>query len=129
MSRVPDGLWYTSDHEWVRFEDDDFARVGITDYAQGELGDIVFVEAPDVGRFVLAGERAGTIEAVKAVAELVAPVSGVVTAVNNAIGREPGLVNSDPYGAGWLFTVQLPVSGVPTELLSASAYLGRIGAR
>lgn len=129
MSQVPTALSYTIAHEWVQFEAARIARVGITDYDQGELGDIVFVELPAVGVSVTAGGAVGTIEAVKAVAELFAPVGGTVVSVNDALQGDPGLVNRDPYGGGWFFTVRLPESYSRTELLSAEEYLARLGAR
>jgi glycine cleavage system H protein len=128
VADVPADLWYTTDHEWVRFEDDGMvARVGITDFAQRELGDVVFVEAPAVGVEVIAGAACGTIEAVKAVAELMAPVSGRVVRVNEAIDKDPAVVNQEPYGGGWLFAVVPERPGVVEGLLSPRAYLGFIG--
>lgn len=106
MSLVPDGLKYTKDHEWAKF-DGAAATVGITDHAQRELGDIVFVELPKVGASVKAGESFGTVEAVKTVAELYAPVSGKVTEVNTALAADAGVINQDPYGAGWIIKVEV----------------------
>ena len=102
MSNVPDDLRYTEEHEYVRRTDEaSVAEVGITDYAQGELGDVVFVELPKVGDRFNRMQVFGTIEAVKAVSELFAPVAGEVVGVNGSLDASPGLVNSDPYGAGW----------------------------
>ena len=122
----PDTLKYTKDHEWVRI-DGSTGTVGITDYAQGELGDVVFVELPAPGRTVRQGESFGTIEAVKAVSELFCPLSGEVVGSNPALDGDPGTVNRDPYGAGWM--VRLRVSN-PSEfgtLLDAAAYQAKIG--
>ena len=104
MSLVPDELLYTKDHEWARLENG-VATVGVTDHAQRELGDIVFVELPKVGARLKAGESFGTIEAVKTVAELYAPLAGVVTEVNTDLATDAGVVNQDPYGKGWILKV------------------------
>lgn len=119
MSSIPANLQYTKDHEWALVEGG-VATVGITDHAQHELGDIVFVELPKVGAAVKAGESFGTIEAVKTVAELYAPVSGTVTAVNTALADDAGVVNTDPYGKGWI--LKITVSGETGELMDAGAY-------
>ena len=119
MSSIPANLQYTKDHEWALVEGG-IATVGITDHAQHELGDIVFVELPKVGAAVKAGESFGTIEAVKTVAELYAPVSGTVTAVNTALADDAGVVNTDPYGKGWI--LKITVSGETGELMDAGAY-------
>ena len=119
MSLIPDNLKYTKDHEWASVEGS-LATVGITDHAQRELGDIVFVELPKVGASVKAGETFGTIEAVKTVAELYAPVSGKVTEVNNDLGADAGVINTDPYGTGWI--VKIEVAGATDELIDAAAY-------
>jgi glycine cleavage system H protein len=119
MSAVPGNLQYTKDHEWTLIEGD-LATIGITDHAQRELGDIVFVELPKIGAELKAGESFGTIEAVKTVAELYAPVSGTVTAVNEALSGDAGVVNSDPYGKGWI--VKVRVSGGREGLMDAASY-------
>ena len=120
MSLVPDGLKYTKDHEWAKFEGA-VAIVGVTDHAQRELGDIVFVELPKVGAAVKAGESFGTVEAVKTVAELYAPVTGKVTEVNAALAADAGVINQDPYGAGWIIKVE--VDNPSTEgMLDAAGY-------
>ena len=119
MSLIPENLQYTKDHEWALVESGT-ATVGVTDHAQRELGDIVFVELPKVGASVKAGESFGTIEAVKTVAELYAPVSGVVEAVNNDLGADAGVINTDPYGKGWI--VKIKVEGATDELVSAAEY-------
>jgi glycine cleavage system H protein len=119
MSLVPDGLKYTKDHEWAKLEGA-VATIGVTDHAQRELGDIVFVELPKVGANVSAGQSFGTIEAVKTVAELYAPVSGTVEAVNTALAADAGVINQDPYGKGWIIKVKL--SGSQEGLLDAAGY-------
>jgi glycine cleavage system H protein len=119
MSLIPDGLKYTKDHEWAKLEGA-VATVGVTDHAQKELGDIVFVELPKVGATITSGQSFGTIEAVKTVAELYAPVSGTVEAVNTALAADAGVINQDPYGKGWIIKVK--VSGGQEGLLDAAAY-------
>jgi glycine cleavage system H protein len=118
---VPDDLRYSSDHEWVRVEDGRF-RIGITDYAQDALGDVVFVQVPDVGSEFSAGAVLGEIESTKSVSEIYAPVQGVVVEVNAELEGTPELVNSDPYGTGWLALIE-PVDLRSVEtLLDAAAY-------
>jgi glycine cleavage system H protein len=124
--KIPAELKYTAEHEWVR-EEEGVATVGITDYAQGELGDIVFLELPKVGTQVKAGAECGTIEAVKTVAQLYAPVTGKVTEVNATLENEASLVNQDPYGAGWMLKIKLAEPSELGELLSPSDYEARIG--
>lgn len=119
MSLVPDGLKYTKDHEWAKIEGA-VATIGITDHAQRELGDIVFVELPKVGATVAAGQSFGTIEAVKTVAELYAPMSGTVEAVNTALAADAGVINQDPYGKGWIIKVK--TSGSAEGLLDVAGY-------
>lgn len=120
---VPGELYYTPEHEWVAISGAT-ASVGITDYAQRALGDVVFVSAPAAGARVTSGEPCGEVESTKSVSDLYSPVDGEVTEVNPEIEDDPGLVNSDPYGAGWLFKVQLDdASGeLPPGLLSATEY-------
>ena len=117
----PDDLRYTRDHEWVRVEGRR-ATVGITDYAQKQLGDVVFVELPAVGRRLKAGESFGTVESVKAVSELLSPVSGDVVETNGSLAKQPELVNSDPYRAAWMIVVDLADAGTPAEQMDAKAY-------
>jgi glycine cleavage system H protein len=117
---VPGDLRYTSDHEWVRIDGDE-GVVGITQYAADQLGDIVFVELPEVGRTLERGAAFGVVESVKAVSDLLAPVSGEVIAVNDALGDQPELVNSDPYGGGWMVRMRLPGAGAD-GLLDPAAY-------
>jgi glycine cleavage system H protein len=126
VSEIRQDLQYTKDHEYIRPSDDpSVVFVGITDYAQGELGDVVYVELPQVGRTLEAHEVFGTIEAVKAVSELYSPLAGEVVEVNQRLDGEPALVNSDPYGDGWM--IKLRVSGSRDGLLDASAYGSLIG--
>ncbi len=118
---VPTDLHYTSDHEWVRVEGDQ-ATIGITAYAADQLGDIVFVELPDPGRTLAQFAAFGVVESVKAVSDLFAPVSGDVTEANGALAADPELVNSDPYGAGWMIRVGLTDPAQLDGLLDATAY-------
>jgi len=118
---VPEDLKYTREHEWVLVEGKE-ATIGITDYAQSELGDVVYVEFPPVGETVRAGEPAGTIEAVKTVADLFAPLSGEVIEVNETLADEPERVNRDPYGEGWMFKVRVEDAADLDDLLGAAGY-------
>ncbi len=123
----PDDLKYTDEHEWVRAGGES-VRVGITDFAQDQLGDIVFVQLPDVGTAVSAGDAIGELESTKSVSEVYAPVSGEITAVNEALNATPELVNSDAYGEGWLFEVRLSDAGALDSLMDAAAYQAVAGA-
>ena len=119
---VPDDLSYTAEHEWLAI-DGTVASVPITDHAQSALGDVVFVSVPAVGAKVTAGQPCGEVESTKSVSDLYSPVDGEVIEVNDAVDDDPSLVNSDPYGAGWLFRVQLGAGGdSPSGLLSADEY-------
>ncbi|MEE9578568.1 MAG: glycine cleavage system protein GcvH [Gemmatimonadota bacterium] len=123
MSGIPEVLRYTEEHEYVRSADsEDEIVVGITDYAQGELGDVVYVELPAVGDSFERMEVFGTIEAVKAVSDLYSPVSGEVVAVNEALEEDPALVNSDPHGEGWMIRLRVQDPSDLDELLDAEAY-------
>jgi glycine cleavage system H protein len=124
---VPANLRYTKDHEWVRLDGDE-ATVGITAYAAEQLGDIVFVELPEGGRSLSQFAAFGVVESVKAVSDLFAPLSGEVTTTNDALGGSPELVNSDPYGDGWMIRVRLSEPGEVDELLDAPAYDALIAA-
>lgn len=124
---IPTDLRYTRDHEWVRIEGDT-ATVGITDFAQGELGDIVFVEVGTVGDAVAAGEVFGTIEAVKTVSDLYMPVEGEVLEFNSALDASPDAVNSDPYGAGWIVRVKVAAGADLSGLLDAAEYTASLSA-
>lgn len=116
---IPEDLKYTKEHEWVRIEGD-AAVVGITDHAQQELGDLVFVELPRAGDSLTAGQVLGTVESVKAVSELFAPVGGEVIGINEALTDRPELINQDPYGEGWMLRVK--ISETPGDLMSAGDY-------
>ena len=122
MANVPDNLHYSKDHEWVRVEGDT-AVIGITDHAQEQLGDVVYVAVPTPGTKVTAGEPCGEVESTKSVSDIYAPADGEVAEVNPELEDDPGLVNSDPYGAGWLFTIRLAGDDeLPPGLLSAAEY-------
>ncbi len=128
MSKVPDDLLYTEEHEYVRKSDvDDVVEIGITDYAQGQLGDVVYVDLPKLGAKYTKMEPFGTIEAVKAVSELYCPVAGEVVEVNDGIENDPSVVNKDPYGAGWMIKLKVKNPGELDELLSPDAYTSHIG--
>jgi glycine cleavage system H protein len=130
VSDIPPDLHYTAEHEWVRRSGQDTARIGITDFAQSALGDVVFVQLPDVGTELTAGESFGEVESTKSVSDLYAPVSGKVSAVNGDLDGSPQLVNSDPYGAGWLLDVQVAdaaeLETAIATLLDAEAYRGTL---
>lgn len=119
---LPDDLKYTAEHEWVRDEGDGPVRVGITDYAQDALGDIVYVSLPAVGDHVEAGSPVGELESTKSVSDLFAPVTGTVAATNDALTSNPELCNSDPYGDGWVFDVEIDDRGGMEGLLTAQDY-------
>jgi len=121
MANIPEDLHYSKDHEWVRVEGD-VVVIGITDYAQNSLGDVVYVELPKVGEEFAANESFGSVESVKAVSEMFSPVSGAVVAVNEALADEPEKVNGDPYGEGWMIRVRLSNSGEVDSLLTAAEY-------
>jgi len=123
---IPAELKYTKDHEWARIEDD-VVTVGITDYAQGELGDVVYVELPEVGDTIEKETTFGTIEAVKAVADLFCPISGEIVAINEKLEDDPEIINKDPYGDGWMVKIKVSDSGELEELMDAGAYEKHIG--
>lgn len=118
---IPEDLQYTSDHEWVRIVDGN-ARVGITDYAQDALGDVVFVEVPAVGAKVELGGSIGEVESTKSVSDIYAPLSGAVVEINEALDASPGKLNEDPYGEGWLFVISIGEESELAGLLDAAAY-------
>ncbi len=124
---LPENLKYTREHEWIRV-DGDVAVVGITDFAQGELGDIVFVEIETVGETLEKGETFGTVEAVKTVSDLFMPVAGEVTEFNTALEDGPELINKDPYGDGWMIKIRLSDPAQLDELMDAEAYQAMLGA-
>jgi glycine cleavage system H protein len=121
MANIPEDLHYSKDHEWVRVEGD-VAVIGITDYAQNSLGDVVYVELPKVGEEFAANESFGSVESVKAVSEMFSPVSGTVAEVNEALNDEPEKVNGDPYGEGWMIRVRMSSPGQVDSLLTAAEY-------
>jgi len=127
---LPSNLKYTKDHEWLRLEGDDIAYIGITEFAQGELGDIVYVEVETEGETIEIGEVFGTVEAVKTTADLFMPVSGEILEFNPKLSADgdddPALVNSDPYGEGWIIKIKLTNTEELDELMDASAYEGEI---
>ena len=128
MSDIPQDLYYTEEHEYLKATDEESVYfVGVTDYAQGELGDVVFLELPDLGVSFKRMDTFGTIEAVKAVSDLFAPLDGTVVAVNAALEDDPSLVNTDPYGAGWMIKMKLSDSADLDGLLDADAYGEHVG--
>ena len=127
MANVPGDLLYTAEHEYIRDKGDGTVEVGITDYAQGELGDIVYLELPKVGSTFAKHDVFGTIEAVKAVSELFAPLAGEVTEVNGRLDGEPALVNTDPYGDGWMIRMKLADPASQSALMRPDAYEGQLG--
>ena len=127
MSEIPKDLLYTEEHEYVKPDGADVVAIGITDYAQGELGDIVYIELPKVGAKFNKHDVFGTVEAVKAVSELYSPVAGEVVAVNDRLDKEPALVNSSPYGDGWMVKIKLSDAGEKDALMNADAYTAHLG--
>jgi glycine cleavage system H protein len=127
VANIPNDLQYTEEHEYVRKGKDGNAEVGITDYAQGELGDIVFIELPKVGASFNKHDVFGTVEAVKAVSELYSPLSGEVVAINDRLDKEPALVNTTPYGDGWMIKLKLKDDSERKALLNADAYEAHLG--
>jgi glycine cleavage system H protein len=119
---TPEELKYTEEHEWLASKAATTVRVGITDYAQQQLGDVVFVQLPEVGSTVSAGDAVGEVESTKSVSEIFAPIDGEVSAVNSALDEQPELINSDPYGEGWIIELTVADPDAVTGLLDASAY-------
>lgn len=128
MSKIPDDLKYTSTHEWVRIEEDGTATIGITEHAQEMLGDLVFVELPDLEREFRTGEECAVVESVKAASDVYAPISGEVIEINETLQDLPGTVNSDPYGDGWLFRLRVINEKEVEGLLDADEYREQISA-
>jgi glycine cleavage system H protein len=122
LSNIPNDLRYTKSHEWVRQGQNGALEIGITDHAQSALGDLVFVEVPDVGRSLRAGDACAVVESVKAASDVYAPLAGKVIANNTALAAQPELLNSDPYGAGWLFRIQSDAGADLSPLMTAGAY-------
>lgn len=128
MSDIPDGLYYSEEHEYLKpTAEDGVYLVGVTDYAQGELGDVVFIELPEVGESYNYGDTFGTIEAVKAVSDLYSPARGEVIEVNTELDDDPSLVNSDPYGAGWMIKLKVDDPSALSELMDPTGYKTHIG--
>ncbi len=121
---TPENLRYSSDHEWIKVEDGNRVRIGITDYAQDALGDVVYVELPEVGAAVTAGQSISEVESTKSVSDIYAPLTGVVVEVNTELGDEPERLNSDPYGDGWICVIELASTDGLDGLLDAEAYTG-----
>ncbi len=126
MTEVPDGLWYTKDHEWAKLEGNR-ARVGITDHAQREMTDVVYVELPSVGKEAKQGDEIGVVESVKAASEIYAPFSGKVLEVNKTLEEHPELVNQQPYGEGWMVVLEVADLDESKGLMDAAAYRKHIG--
>lgn len=128
MSNIPAELKYSAEHEWVATTDTEaVVRVGITDFAQDALGDVVYVEHPEIGSTASAGDVIGEVESTKSVSDIYAPVSGEIVAVNESLDENPGAINSDPYGAGWLFDVKLSDASELDSLLTADDYENQVG--
>ena len=115
-------LRFTKDHEWIRVGDGDVYEIGISDYAQGQLGDVVFVELPEIGKKIAKGGQAAVVESVKAASDVYSPVAGEVVAINDALTGDPGLVNKEPTGAGWFFTLKTGDTAQFAELMDQGAY-------
>jgi len=126
MADLPENLHYSEDHEWVA-DDNGVLRIGITEYAADQLGDIVYVTAPEEGQQVERGEPCGELESTKSVSDLICPVSGVVKSVNAGLVDDPGVINNDPYGEGWIFTVTPDEDDATEGLLDAAGYADHVG--
>jgi glycine cleavage system H protein len=126
MSSIPADLRYAKSHEWVKLEADGTALIGISDYAQGSLGDITYVQTPKIGDTLAVGDTFGVVESVKAASDLYAPVAGEVVAINEALDAAPETVNRDPYGEGWMVRIKL-TGDLPADLLDAAAYAAVAG--
>lgn len=122
MSSTPDHYLYTEAHTWVHVDDNDIATVGITDFAQSQLGDVVFVELPEVESEVTAGDEVSVVESVKTASDIAAPLSGEIVAVNELLGQTPELINASPYDKGWIFRIRITNSSELEDLLNASEY-------
>ena len=123
----PSDLRYTAEHEWVRSVGEGLVRVGITSFAQEALGDVVYISVPKVGENVTAGDTCGEVESTKSVSDLYSPLSGEVSAVNDALDATPELVNSDPYGDGWIFELRLADASAVEDLMDSAAYEAQLG--
>lgn len=127
MSNTPNDLKYASSHEWARL-DGDVVTVGITDHAQEALGDLVYVELPEVGATIAAGDEAGVVESVKAASDIYAPVSGEIIAVNDVLGDTPETINTDPYGEGWIYKIRITDASELDNLMSGEEYDAQVAA-
>lgn len=127
MAEFPEDLKYSTEHEWVRPGNGSTVRVGVSEYATEQLGDIVYVQLPDVGQEVSADDSVGELESTKSVSDVMSPVNGVVTQVNEAVVDAPETINSDPYGDGWLFEVEVAGEEAYAELMDADAYAEHVG--
>tara|TARA_B100001113_G_scaffold347244_1_gene339349 strand:- start:2832 stop:3212 length:381 start_codon:yes stop_codon:yes gene_type:complete len=125
--KTPDNLLYTKEHEWALFGKDDVVVIGITDYAQNQLGDIIFIEFPQIGEHISSGDIFGEIEAVKTVSELYAPISGSIIEVNIALEEKPDLVNNDPFGGGWIIKINSTNPDEKKTLMDSNAYEEFVG--
>lgn len=128
MADFPEDLRYSAEHEWVRPGNESTVRVGVTDYAAEQLGDIVYVQLPEVGESVSAGDACGELESTKSVSEIIAPVSGVITAVNDLVADTPETINNDAYGDGWLFEIEIEADEDFEDLMEADAYAEHVDA-
>jgi len=128
MSNVPSELRYTKSHEWIRLEDDGSVTIGITDHAQDLLGDLVFVEPPEIGSTYAVGDDCAVVESVKAASDVYSPLTGEIVAANEGLADAPETINSDPYGEGWIFKMKLEDEGELDNLLDATAYAEQIAA-
>jgi glycine cleavage system H protein len=124
---IPDELGYSAEHEWVRSGGETAVRIGITDFAQAALGDIVYVQLPEIGAVVTAGDSIGEVESTKSVSEIFTPLSGTVVALNDALESAPELINADPYGDGWIFELEVDEISAIADLLDADSYAELIG--
>ena len=122
MSEIPGDLKFQKSHEWVRVEDDGIARVGISDHAQGQLGDLVYVELPELGAMAQAGSGIAVVESVKAASDIYSPVSGEIVEINEALADRPEVINEDPFGEGWIFAVRMENRGELDGLMGADEY-------
>lgn len=127
MNEIPNDLHYSESHEWVRYDGDDIYSVGITDYAQSQLGDIVFVELPDIEAKVHAGDEVVVVESVKTAADVYSPLSGEIIEVNDILSNDPGRLNSDPYGDGWIYRIKIKDKAELENLMDHNGYLKEIG--
>lgn len=126
MAEYPEDLRYSVDHEWVRPGNESIVRVGVTEYATEQLGDIVYVQLPEVGDAVSAGDACGELESTKSTSDLLAPVTGVIAAVNDAVAETPEMINTDTYGDGWLFEIEVGADEEFADLMDADAYVEHV---